>query len=192
MRAGKRAVRAWYEFCMRFRPAAVLLGALLLGGILALGPLRPLLSHAAHAVGLRRTPVAATPGAPLPPLALTDLNGTPAALEEKGTVVYNVFTSWCPSCNQELPDILSAYGALQKRGVRFVGIDQGESPDRVAAFISARSIPYPVLLDSSRATTVLLGARMIPETVIVHDGTVKRIIVGPTTNAQLTEAVEHV
>lgn len=176
---------------MLLRSAAVVFGVLLLA-VVALGPLRPLFSAGAHALGYHPTPPPAAPGKPLPPMHLTTLDGGPADPPMRGTVVYNVFTSWCPSCNQELPDLLRAQTRLSARGVQFIGIDQGERPSSVEAFIAAKDIHYPVWLDSSRATTTLLGARMIPETVIVHDGTVARIIVGPTTANELEAAVAGV
>jgi thiol-disulfide isomerase/thioredoxin len=128
----------------------------------------------------------------MPALELVNLDGSPANLHQQGTVVYNVFASWCPPCNAELPDLLSAQSDLKKRGVRFVGIDQGEPSQRVAAFIAERGIGYEVLLDSTRSTTTLLGARVIPETLIVRNGTVKKVIVGPTTASELKRAVQNV
>jgi peroxiredoxin len=177
---------------MSLRPFAALFAVLLLGGALVLGPGRPFVSEAAHALGLRHSPQAAHPGAALPDLALTNLDGSPASLRSRGTVVYNVFTSWCPSCNEELPDLLSVSRDLKKHGVTFVGIDQGEPAGRVAAFVAQRGIQYQVLLDSSNVTTSLLGARVIPETLIVRNGTVARIFVGPLTAAELKQAVQNV
>ena len=177
---------------MSVRPVAALLAVLLVGGALALGPGRPFLSSAAHALGLRRSPQPVRPGAALPDLALVNLDGSPASLRSHGTVVYNVFTSWCPSCNQELPDLLAVQREFKRRGIAFVGIDQGEPAGRVAAFVAERGIEYPVLLDASNVTTTLLGARVIPETLIVRNGTVARIFVGPMTASELKQAVEDV
>ncbi len=177
---------------MSLRPVAALLAVLLVGGALALGPGRPLLSTAAHALGLRHSPPPVRPGAALPDLALTNLDGSPANLRSRGTVVYNIFTSWCPSCNEELPDLLAVQHDFKRRGITFIGIDQGEPSGRVAAFVAQRGIQYPVLLDASNVTTSLLGARVIPETLIVRNGTVSRIFVGPMTATELKQAVENV
>lgn len=177
---------------MSLRSVTALLAVLVVGAALAFGPARPLVSQVAHTLGLRKTPQAVRPGEPLPALALTNLDGSPAQLSAHGTVVYNVFTSWCPSCNEELPELLRAQTTLKKNGVTFIGIDQGESADRVSAFVAARGISYPVVLDGSNATTTLLGARVIPETVIVRNGKVDRILVGPMTAAELDAAVHNV
>ena len=185
-------MRAWYEFGMPPRFVVALLAVLLVGVALAAGPARPFVSRAAHELGLRKTPQAARPGAAFPALDLTNLDGTPAQPPSSGTVVYNVFTSWCPSCNEELPELLRAQATLKKHGIAFIGIDQGESAGRVQAFIAARGIPYPVLIDSAQSTTTLLGARVIPETVIVRNGKIEQILVGPMTAVELQRAVANV
>lgn len=177
---------------MALRPLAALFAVVLVAGALALGPGRPLLSHAAHAFGVRTQPTAVQPGSAFPALELANLDGTRATLDQHGTVIYNVFASWCPPCNAELPDMLRAHKDLAKRGVRFVGIDRGEPADRVSSFITERGINYPVVLDSTSSSTTLLGARVIPETIIVHNGTVAKIIVGPTTTSELEQAVQNV
>jgi len=171
---------------------AALFAVLLVALALAVGPGRALFSQAAHALGLRKTPEAARVGSAFPALALAHLDGSPATLDQHGTIVYNVFASWCPPCNAELPDVLRAHNDLKKQGVRFIGIDRGEPAARVSSFIAARGIDYPVLLDTSSSTATLLGARVIPETVIVHNGTVAKVIVGPTTTSELEQAVQNV
>jgi thiol-disulfide isomerase/thioredoxin len=109
--------------------------------------------------------------------------------DSQGTVVYNVFASWCPPCNQEVPQIRSAAAVLERSGVRFVGIDQGETPQTVARFAAYNALSYPMFVDASSATNRLLGARVIPETLVVRNGVIVRVIVGPTTRAALEQAV---
>jgi peroxiredoxin len=133
-----------------------------------------------------------TVGDALPSVTLTTLSGQDVQLGEgakKGTIVYNVFATWCPPCNQELPQIARAAAILSKRGVTLVGIDQGESADRIESFAAENDVRYPLLMDSRHITTSRLNARVIPETLIVHDGIVREIIVGPTTTAQVLAAV---
>jgi len=129
----------------------------------------------------------------LPPLTLRALNGDRVQLgtgSAESTVVYNVFATWCGPCNEEMPQITRAAAMLSKRGVAFVGIDQGESADRVERFAAANDLRFPLLMDTGRITTSRLDARVIPETLIVRDGIVRRIIEGPTTTTQVLAAVE--
>jgi peroxiredoxin len=156
---------------------------------------RASLRQIAYDLGFRRPAAPVHVGERLPALALADLSGAQVTLGAdfpRGVVVYNVFASWCPPCNAELPDIKRAAVSLSRSGVRFVGIDQGESATQVGAFAARHDLRYPMLLDSSGKTTSALGARVIPETLIVRDGIVKSIIVGPTTASALSHAVEDV
>jgi peroxiredoxin len=127
----------------------------------------------------------------LPSIELTNLNGDDVGLGDghsKGTAVYNIFASWCPPCNEELPQVTRAAAILKQRGVAFIGIDQGESSQRVESFASANGIAYPLLIDSTHVTVSRLNARVIPETLIVHNGVLRQIIVGPTTTSQILYA----
>ncbi|HTV91354.1 MAG TPA: TlpA disulfide reductase family protein [Verrucomicrobiae bacterium] len=129
----------------------------------------------------------------LPPITLRTLGGEDVQLGAAGnnrTIVYNVFATWCGPCNQEAPQITRAASILSRRGVAFVGIDQGESADRIESFAAANGLRFPLLIDSRRITTSRLNARIIPETLVVQDGIVRHIIVGPTTTTQLLAAVE--
>jgi cytochrome c biogenesis protein CcmG/thiol:disulfide interchange protein DsbE len=130
-------------------------------------------------------------GQHFPTLRLSSLDGDAITIDGSGgIVVYNVFTSWCPYCVAETAEVVHAEALLRKRGVQFIGIDQGEAPERVAAFAQAYDVRYPILLDSQHVTTAALGARFIPETLVVRDGIVRRIFVGPVNASQIERAVE--
>jgi cytochrome c biogenesis protein CcmG, thiol:disulfide interchange protein DsbE len=152
--------------------------------------------QSAYAMGIRRPVPVIHPvvtGEQFPPLRLLHLSGTPVTVDSQsssGIVVYNVFTSWCAYCIAETPDVVRAAALLQKRGVRFVGIDQGEAPAKISAFIQQNGLSYPVLIDASHITTAALGARFIPETLVVRHGIVRKIFVGPVSASQIERAVE--
>jgi peroxiredoxin len=138
---------------------------------------------------LHHRPRTMTVGDPLPPVPLNQLDGTAVDVSElPRTAVYNVFTSWCPACNDELPDIRAAASMLAKRGVAFVGIDQGESPWQIERFAQSNGLRYPILVDGARLTTSRFGARIIPETIVVRDGIVRHVIVGPASTAEIVAA----
>lgn len=145
-------------------------------------PLRKL----AYALGVLHPAPPLRAGAAFPALDVESLDGTPSRFDGasiRGTVVYNVFTSWCPSCRQEAPAFSAALPKLRKAGIAVVGIDQGEPPQAVQRFTGAFGLDYPVVIDPDSATTASLSARVIPETIVVHDGIVREIAVGPV-NAQ--------
>ena len=153
-------------------------GALLIIALVALGAAY-YLRHA-----LRQHP--ATPGKPLPVIALIGLDGSPASVRpQAGTTLYNIFATWCVPCASETPMLSAAAPGLRAKGIRIIGIDQGDTPVAVRSFISRYDLRYPVLIDDSKATNTLLNARVIPETVLVRDGIVEQIYVGPLTASAL-------
>ena len=132
----------------------------------------------------------ATVGQPLPDLTFSTLAGSTELLQPpRGKVTFvNVFATWCPPCKAETPDLVAFSSAWKNRGVDVVGIDQEETAPLVEAYASRFHIAYPMLIDSSRQTKDLLGARVIPHTIVV-DGTgiVRAIVSGPMTRAQMDE-----
>jgi thiol-disulfide isomerase/thioredoxin len=163
--------------------------------LVAIPTTRGKLHRLAYAMGLRRPAQTFEAGDRLPNVPLQNVDGGAVALGNglsRGVVVYNVFASWCPPCRAETPDVVRASGALARDGVRFVGIDQGESTQTVIAFTRAFGIHYTVLVDASHATTTELGARVIPETIVVRDGVVRNILLGPQTAPEIEQAAEGV
>jgi thiol-disulfide isomerase/thioredoxin len=157
-------------------------GALLVVSLVALG-VAVYLRHA-----LRQHPAA--PGKPLPVIALIDLDGARATVgPQAGTTLYNVFATWCGPCASETPMLSAAAPELRAKGIRIIGIDQGDTLAAVRSFIQHYDLRYPVLIDDTKATNALLGARIIPETVLVRNGIVEQIYVGPLTPSALHDLV---
>jgi peroxiredoxin len=132
----------------------------------------------------------AAPGKPLPVISLIDLSGAPATVRpQAGTMLYNVFATWCVPCALETPMLATAAPQLRARGINLVGIDQGDSLESVRSFISRYNLRYPIFIDDGKLTNTLLGARIIPETVLVRNGIVIQIFVGPLTPDALNQLV---
>jgi peroxiredoxin len=177
----------------RLAPAVALCGLAVLAALLADPATRDRLHRAAYAMGIRRPVPTIAVGRPVPALQLQSLRGAAVTIggaASRGVVVYNVFTSWCPACKQEASGFGRVAAHLRRHGVRFVGIDQGESAVQAAAFAREHGLGYRVLLDPGGITTSLLGARAIPKTLVVRNGRIAAILVGPVTEAQLERAVE--
>jgi cytochrome c biogenesis protein CcmG, thiol:disulfide interchange protein DsbE len=137
---------------------------------------------------LRQHPAA--PGKPLPVISLVGLDGSPASVRpQPGTVLYNVFATWCVPCASEAPTLAAATAALRARGIDIVGIDQGDAQESVRSFVARYKLQYPVFIDDEKATNTLLGARIIPETLLVRNGIVLQIYVGPLSSQDLSELV---
>ena len=73
--------------------------------------------------------------------------GTKALAAYRGTpLVVNVWASWCPPCQQEMPAFQQVHEALGDR-VRFVGLDRADSRSDAASFAQQRGITYDLLFD---------------------------------------------
>ena len=95
---------------------------------------------------------AALQGQPAPSFAVPVLGGTRSALRAyRGhVVVMNLWASWCPPCRAEMPDLQRLYQTYRTRNLVVLGVDQGESAERVAAFAQSLDIHYPILLDQQQ------------------------------------------
>src|SRR5579863_2195270 len=129
-------------------------------------------------------------GQPFPKLTFQTLDGSTEILTPApGRVTFvNVFATWCPPCKAETPDLAAFAKAESGRGVDVVGIDQEETPDAVDAFRQAFGTTYPMVIDTGRITKDLLGARIIPRTLVVDGhGIVRAEVSGPMTRAQMDQ-----
>jgi thiol-disulfide isomerase/thioredoxin len=117
----------------------------------------------------------------LVPIQLSSLYGAPYTLERsRRPTIINVFATWCTPCREETPGFAAAAAGLRARGFDIVGIDQQESAAAVSAFAREFALPYPVYIDTSGITHDLLGARVIPTTIVVNaDGVIVWEHAGP-------------
>jgi len=129
----------------------------------------------------------------LVPIQVSSLYGSAYTLatDQRPTVI-NVFATWCTPCREETPGFAATAHALRARGFNVVGIDQEESAAAVSAFAREFALPYPVYIDTSGVTHDLLGARVIPTTILINR---KGVIVwehaGPLTPHDLLAAISQ-
>ncbi len=144
--------------------AAALLGAALFGAAM--------LFAAPAGAGDRLASV----GQPAPAFALTDLSGHKILLQQfKGKPLYlNFFSTWCPPCKLELPEIVKRYPQFKGK-VAFLGLDQEESPDLLKPFLAHYGIRYAVGIDEGEAAG-LYGVQALPESVFIDRRGIVRAI----------------
>ena len=134
-----------------------------------------------------------------PDFALQDLQGETVRLSDlRGkTVIVNFWTTWCPPCMEEIPDLEEFYNEYIRDhpnvvllGVNLTKEDHGE--EAVKNFAKANLMTYPILLDPEGETQKLYGILSIPTTFIVDkNGKIKQKIMGPVTKERLIEEVER-
>lgn len=101
----------------------------------------------------------------MPQLALPGTDGTTvrlASFEGRPTVV-NLWATWCPPCQREMPVLQEAQAA--RPDVHFVFLNQGESPQQVGAYLARSGLQLRnVLLDARGEAGTALGHRALPTT----------------------------
>ena len=112
---------------------------------------------------------------PFPSISFMTLDGGVIPFESfRGKlVVLNIWATWCPPCREEIPGLIRLQEKFGKDGFLIVGLDNGESAERVASFAKKTGINYLMLLDEDSAVAESYGVVGIPTTFLVaSDGRV--------------------
>jgi thiol-disulfide isomerase/thioredoxin len=127
-------------------------------------------------------------GRPLSPFALNDLNGRTVRLSDyQGRLVLiNVWATWCPPCQAEMPLLNTYYQAHRQRGFEILAIDAGDTQAETASFASQYGLAFPVLLDLDTHLVDSLGIDSYPTSILVgKDGMIKKIHIGMFTQSSI-------
>lgn len=125
----------------------------------------------------------------MPKLALPSTEGQVVALstfEGRPTVV-NLWATWCPPCQREMPVLRDAQAS--RPDVHFVFLNQGESAQQVLAYLARNGLALRnVLLDGRGEAGTALGHRALPTTLFFDArGRLVSTRVGELSEASLAE-----
>jgi thiol-disulfide isomerase/thioredoxin len=110
-----------------------------------------------------------------------DIAGHPAYI--------NVFATWCPPCQSEIPRLVQA----QRRhpNVQFIFVDEQESPATVQRFVHRFGIRGSVAIDQGQFAATY-GALPIPESIFIDErGIVRLLYRGPIPQTMLQKVLAH-
>jgi thiol-disulfide isomerase/thioredoxin len=118
--------------------------------------------------------------------------GTSAALSDfKGKpVIVNLWATWCPPCQRELPLLQRAQ--REHPDIEFVFLNEGEAGALVAAFLATRGLALRnVLLDLKGQAGAEYGGGALPTTLLFDaQGTLVGTHVGELSAQALAESLE--
>lgn len=106
-----------------------------------------------------------------PNVSLPLLDGASAELAAyQGRPVMVVFwATSCPTCIDEMPQIVELYEALGQDGLKVLGVAMDYDPvDRVRALVERKQLPYTIVLDEGgHIARAFNNVRVTPTTVLI-------------------------
>ncbi len=112
-----------------------------------------------------------------------------AAEGKDKVVVVNVFASWCPPCQKEVPDLIEIRKKYPQDKMLLIGVSMDEKMDALRKFIDKHSINYPVFLASGDFVPAF-GVSYIPQ-LLVFDKS-GELVINYTGLAEKKELVETI
>ncbi|RJQ63673.1 MAG: TlpA family protein disulfide reductase [Desulfobacteraceae bacterium] len=123
------------------------------------------------------------PGAPVPEdIALSDLHGKTVKLSDfKGRVVFlNFWTTWCPFCTREMPEMEKLHRKLPAEDFVMVAIGLKESAKEVEGFFKKERLTFTSLVDPGGEAGKAFAIAQIPTTLILDkNGAIIGKVIGP-------------
>ncbi len=148
----------------------------------------------------RNAPAAATAtgpmlgqGKPAHDFSLNDPSGRSVRLSDlRGKVVLvNLWATWCPPCQAEMPDLAAVYQAHSNEGLVILGVDDSELSETVTGFLARNPLPYPVLLDPDSRVARAYGVDYLPVSFLIdRNGILRTTLAGQSSRSRLESAVK--
>lgn len=108
-------------------------------------------------------------GDPAPNFILDDLNGEKLELKDlegKG-VFLNLWGTYCPPCEKEMPVIERQYEKFKNENIEVVAVNLGETKFVVENFVQEKGLTFPVLLDQDKDLVDVYDVGLLPVTFLI-------------------------
>ena len=116
-----------------------------------------------------------------------DGDGTVKLSDLRGKIVLvDFWSSWCPPCRQEAPELQKAYEDFRDQDVEFIGVAIWDVDSETRKFRDAFELEYPIVIDPRGAVAVNWGVLGLPEKFFIdREGRIVKKYVGPMTRDRL-------
>ncbi len=128
-----------------------------------------------------------------PPFTLPLLDGGSIDLADlKGKVVMvDFWSSWCPPCIAEAPDLAATYLEYEGQEVEFLGVAIWDEERAIRRHVQRFAVTYLNAIDARGRVAIDYAVRGIPEKYFIdRDGQVVRKIVGPVSAEELRGIID--
>ncbi|MBL0715200.1 MAG: TlpA family protein disulfide reductase [Desulfosarcina sp.] len=107
--------------------------------------------------------------APPAEIRLPDLNGNMVDLDDfRGKVIFlNFWTTWCPTCQVEMPSMERLYQRFRERDFVMLAVDLQEPVAQVQSFFEQYRLSFTALMDTRGAIGRQFRVRALPTTIII-------------------------
>jgi cytochrome c biogenesis protein CcmG/thiol:disulfide interchange protein DsbE len=133
---------------------------------------------------------------PAPELRLQGLSGDWRRLSDYGgnVVLINLWATWCPPCEAEMPILQRFFERHVSEGFRVVAINDGDPRDDVRAFVAAHQISFDIWLDPGYlATDDAFKTRSLPTSYVMdREGILRLVWLGAISEGNLEKYVTPV
>ncbi|MBI2333385.1 MAG: TlpA family protein disulfide reductase [Chloroflexi bacterium] len=136
-------------------------------------------------------------GFPAPDFTLKTAEGKTYTLSEfKGqAVLVNVWATWCPPCEAEMPAIEKMYKEYKDQGFVVLAINSTfqDDPTEIAPFVDDHGLTFPILLDETSDVSRAYQVRSLPSSYFINrQGIITEVVIGgPMSEALLRTRIEE-